>query len=100
MESLFKMRKGKKTNEVRTSSLKEPSHLVELIRWQRRQDLISSIRIASQHRSLVLDDIERKRVSKEVEVFICEVHAVVRRDVAKEIKWAVVPVIRQDKKRK
>jgi hypothetical protein len=82
-----------------TSALKEPSHLVELILWQRRQDLLSSIHIASQHRSLVLDNVERKGVSREVEVFICEVYAVVCGDVAKEEEWPIVDGIRQRKEK-
>jgi hypothetical protein len=90
--------KGKRKKHLKrprklTSPLKEPRNPIKLIPRQSRQYLTSNLHIPPQHRSLIFNNGERKRVAVDVEVFVCEVDPVVCWDVAQEVKWAREKVV-------
>jgi hypothetical protein len=86
-------KRKKKGPRKLTSPLKEPRNPIKLIPRQSRQYLTSNLHIPPQHRSLIFNNGERKRVAVDVEVFVCEVDPVVCWDVAQEVKWAREKVV-------
>lgn len=78
---------------ILTSTLQEPGYLAQSFLWQCCQYFRGSFHILPNDCCLILDNIQRQRVRVYVDIFVCKIHPVMGRNIAKKKEWSVSFVI-------